>query len=80
MQQPQYVQPQPQYYAQSFQGLGVGDGFKFGCGFYLAGLVAMLAFSIVAGLLSLLLSVLGLGVLQGIMSNLSYLGQVLPLL
>lgn len=36
-------------------GLGVGDGFKFGCGFMLAGIIAWIAIAIIALILSLVL-------------------------
>jgi hypothetical protein len=33
------------------EGLTVGDGFKFGCGFLLAGFIAWLAMAIIGGIL-----------------------------
>ena len=33
------------------EGLNVGDGFKFGCGFFLAGFIAWLAMVIIGGIL-----------------------------
>ena len=33
-------------------GLSVGDGFKFGCGFLLAGFIAWLALAIIGGILA----------------------------
>ncbi len=41
-------------------GLSVGDGFKFGCGFILAGLVFYLILLAVSAVLALLMTVLGL--------------------
>jgi TM2 domain-containing membrane protein YozV len=69
MQQPQYAQPQqPQYYAQApSSGLGVGDGFKFGCGFFIAGAITMIVLWIVLFIAMLLLG----GVIGGILQQIS---------
>jgi hypothetical protein len=59
--------PQQQYYAPPRQpGLGVGDGFKFGCGFFIAGAIAMLIFYIVGFVLFLLVGGVVGGILQEI--------------
>ncbi len=61
--QQQYSPPQqpPYYPAAQPQGLGFGDGFRFGCGFFMAGVIAMLIFYVLLGLIFLLLSMLGVG-------------------
>lgn len=45
--------------------LSVGDGFKFGCGFMLAVLIAWLAMAIVSGILALIFG----GTLAGLMER-----------
>ena len=57
-------------------GLSVGDGFKFGCGFMLAGLVAWLAMAIIGGIATLLFG----GALGALFGNLDLLSQVPQLL
>ena len=42
-------------------GLSFGDGFKFGCGFYAAAIVAGIIFSIIGAILMLVVTVLGVG-------------------
>ena len=56
-------------------GLSVGDGFKFGCGFLLAGLIAWLAMAIVGVVISLIFG----GALGALFSRMDLLSQ-LPLL
>ena len=46
--------------------LSVGDGFKFGCGFMLAGLIAWLAMAIVGGILTAIFG----GTLFGLLEDL----------
>jgi hypothetical protein len=63
-------------------GLSVGDGFKFGCGFFLAMLVAWVAVVIIGAILSLILTaVFGL-TLGSIFSDLStsFLPQLVGLI
>jgi hypothetical protein len=57
-------------------GLSVGDGFKFGCGFMLAGLVAWLVMAIIGGIITLIFG----GALGAIFGNLDLLSQVPQLL
>ncbi len=45
-------------------GLSVGDGFKFGCGFFIAGFVAWFVMVIFWVLLILLMGILGLSVTE----------------
>lgn len=47
-------------------GLSFGDGFLFGCGFFVAGLIASVILALLAGLLALVLSVTGFGLLGGL--------------
>ena len=56
-------------------GMSVGDGFKFGCGFLLAGLIAWLAMAIVGVVISLIFG----GALGALFSRMDLLSQ-LPLL
>ncbi len=51
-------------------GLSFGDGFKFGCGFFSASVVAAIIITIVGGILSVIAGLLGLGGLTAIMGNL----------
>jgi hypothetical protein len=62
--------------------LSVGDGFKFGCGFMLAGLVAWLVMAILGVIASLVLGMLGIGLgnLFGDLDSLSYLPQLIALI
>jgi hypothetical protein len=63
-------------------GLSVGDGFKFGCGFFLAMLVAWLAMVIVGAILSLILTAIfgiTLGSILGDLST-SFLPQLVGLI
>jgi hypothetical protein len=57
-------------------GLSVGDGFKFGCGFMLAAFVAWLAMAIIGGIA---MAIFG-GALGAIFGNLDLLSQVPQLL
>ena len=60
--------------------LSMGDGFKFGCGFFLAALVAWLAMAIIGAILSLIATaILGIsiGTLLGGTEGLSYLPGLL---
>jgi hypothetical protein len=57
-------------------GLQIGDGFKFGCGFFLAGFVAYLVILLVT---LLLVAVVG-GGLGALFQNMQGSGLLLPLL
>jgi hypothetical protein len=46
--------------------LGFGDGFMFGCGFMAAGVVAWIVMVIVFAILGLIMSLLGVGILEGL--------------
>ena len=73
---------QPPVYASQPQGLGFGDGFRFGCGFFMAGVIAIIIFYVVIGVLFLLLSVLGVGlggVLQQMLREMSFVVPALLL-
>lgn len=60
--------------------LSIGDGFKFGCGFMLAALVAWLAIMIVGTIVSLILTAI-LGVSIGtLLSGMQELSWFLPAL
>ena len=58
------------------QGLSVGDGFKFGCGFMLAAFVAWLAVAIVGGIV---MAIFG-SALTALLGNADVLGQLPTLL
>ena len=51
------------------EGMSFGDGFKFGCGFITASVVAAIIMSVVGAILSLLATMVGIGGLSAIMSN-----------
>jgi hypothetical protein len=51
------------------EGLSFGDGFKFGCGFITASVVATVVLGIVGGILSLLATFVGLGSMGALMGN-----------
>jgi hypothetical protein len=57
-------------------GLSVGDGFKFGCGFFIAGFVAWLVMVAIVLVLSLLFG----ATMSGILRNLGPSGTLLPML
>ncbi|OQY24061.1 MAG: hypothetical protein B6I34_04020 [Anaerolineaceae bacterium 4572_32.1] len=60
-------------------GLSIGDGFKFGCGFFLAGFIAWLVMVIFMVLFSVVFG----GLLGGLLSDFGDLGdfsRLLPLL
>jgi len=61
------------------QQLSVGDGFKFGCGFFLAALIAWLAMVIVGGVLMAIFGAT-FGALLQRLDLVSQLPQLLPLL
>lgn len=48
-------------------GLSFGDGFQFGCGFFVAGLIASVILVLLAALLALALSVTGFGLLGSLL-------------
>jgi len=54
-------------------GLGFADGFQFGCGFFIAAAVAALLIILVIALVSLVLSLLGVRLLE------DFLGLIQPL-
>jgi len=57
--------------------LSVGDGFKFGCGFFLAGFIAWIAMIIVVFLFSLVFGGLAGGIFEDLLGT---IGLALPLL
>lgn len=57
-------------------GLSVGDGFKFGCGFFIAGFITWLVIVIT---MMLFMTVFG-GLLGGLLDTFGDFGQLLPLL
>ena len=59
-------------------GLTVGDGFKFGCGFFLAAFIVWLVMVIVGGILMAIFGTALTALLQGF--NLNTTGLILPLL
>ena len=48
-------------------GLSFGDGFQFGCGFFVAGLIALLIVLLLLVLVGLLLSLTGFGFFQSLL-------------
>ncbi len=48
-------------------GLSFGDGFLFGCGFFIAGLIAAVILVLILALLGLALSVTGFGLLSSLL-------------
>ncbi len=56
--------------------ISVADGFRFGCGFFIAGFVAWLVMVVVLFIISLVFG----AALGGIFEGLDTLGQALPLL
>lgn len=62
------------------QGLGVGDGFKFGCGFILASTIAGIAMTIVMGLISLIFSAAVAGLFGSLFASSDWVGQLPTLL
>ena len=50
-------------------GLSFGDGFQFGCGFMLAGLIAVVLVVLVALLILLLLSLMGVGLIGNLLGS-----------
>jgi hypothetical protein len=57
-------------------GLNVGDGFKFGCGFMLAALIAWVVMAIIGGILTVVFG----GVIGNLLSNWDLLSQIPQLL
>lgn len=47
-------------------GLSFGDGFQFGCGFFMAGLLVAIIFLLLLGLLALALSATGFGLVSSL--------------
>jgi len=56
--------------------LSVGDGFKFGCGFFLAGFIAWIVMAIVAVLISVVFG----AALSSLFPSFDEFGLILPLL
>lgn len=48
-------------------GLSFGDGFQFGCGFFIAGLIATVILVLILALLALALSMTGFGLLSSLL-------------
>jgi hypothetical protein len=48
-------------------GLSFGDGFQFGCGFFMAGLIAAVILILLVALLLLVLSMTGFGLLGSVL-------------
>ncbi len=48
-------------------GLSFGDGFQFGCGFFVAGMIAAIILALVLALAALALSVTGFGLLNNLL-------------
>lgn len=48
-------------------GLSFGDGFQFGCGFFVAGLIVTVILALLLGLLAMVLSVTSFGLLSGLL-------------
>ena len=57
--------------------LSVGDGFKFGCGFFIAGLIAWLVMTIVLVVLFFALGTLTGSIFEDLLDT---IGRLLPLL
>ncbi|MBC8448185.1 MAG: hypothetical protein H8D78_10570 [Chloroflexi bacterium] len=51
------------------RGLSFADGFQFGCGFFVAAAVAAIVMLLLLTLLGLILSLLGVGVLEDLLSR-----------
>jgi hypothetical protein len=47
-------------------GLSFGDGFQFGCGFFIAGLIATVILVLILALITLAFSVTGFGLLSNL--------------
>ena len=61
------------------QQLSIGDGFRFGCGFLLAALIAWLAMAIIGGILAAIFGA-ALGGLIERLGDLSWVPQLIGLL
>jgi hypothetical protein len=48
-------------------GLSFGDGFQFGCGFFIAGLIAAVVLILILALVALALSVTGFGLISSLL-------------
>jgi len=59
--------PEPLSPQRPATGLSFGDGFLFGCGFFIAGLIATLILVLVLALIGLALSVTGFGLLGSLL-------------
>jgi len=51
------------------QDITIGDGFKFGCGLWLSGVVATIIISVIAAILMVLATVLGMNAVQPFLQN-----------
>ena len=58
------------------QQISIGDGFRFGCGFLLASLIAWLAVAIIGGILTAIFG----AALGGIFQRISELGMITQML
>lgn len=58
--------PTPAPPTRTFIGLSFGDGFQFGCGFFVAGLVAGLALVLLLAVVGLVLSLAGFSLFPGL--------------
>jgi hypothetical protein len=59
--------PEPLSQQRPPTGLSFGDGFQFGCGFFVAGLIAIVILVLILALLGLALSVSGFGLLSSLL-------------
>jgi len=59
--------PEPPPQQRSPTGLSFGDGFLFGCGFFIAGLIAAMILVLILALIGLALSVTGFGLLSSLL-------------
>lgn len=66
MESPQSL-PEPPREQRPPAGLSFGDGFQFGCGFFVAGMIATVILVLVLGLISLVLSLTGFGLLNNLL-------------
>ncbi len=59
--------PESQFPQRPPTGLSFGDGFLFGCGFFVAGLIATVILVLILALIGLALSVTGFGLLGSLL-------------
>jgi hypothetical protein len=58
---------EPQSQQRPPTGLSFGDGFQFGCGFFIAGLIATVILILIVALIALALSMTGFGLLSNLL-------------